>query len=273
MATIPDGAWAKCDECSSIIYRKDLLKSHMLCPSCGKHFRLEASLRLDLIMDKDTFSQYDRDMDSKNVLNFPQYSEKINKLQKQTGLNSAVITGQGMIGGQQTVIAVMDCRFLMGSMGQAVGEKITRAIERATDKGLPIIIFTASGGARMQEGIFSLMQMSKTSAALARHNEKGLLYISVITDPTTGGVSASFAMLGDIILAEPGALIGFAGRRVIEQTIGEKLPDDFQTAEFLLEHGFIDRIVSRNSLKDTLSKILTLHDYKQFRENDSYVSI
>lgn len=259
-ASIPDGAWMKCDHCKQTLYREDIEKNDHICPKCQKHYRMDAPTRLRLMIDEGTFTEFDEELVSTNVLDFPGYEAKLTKQREKTELEAAVVTGQGKIGGQETVIAVMDSRFMMGSMGQAVGEKITRAIEKATEASLPMIIFTASGGARMQEGIFSLMQMSKTSAALKRHSDAGLLYISVITDPTTGGVTASYAMLGDIILSEPGALIGFAGRRVIEQTIGQKLPSDFQTAEFLLEHGFIDRIVSRDSLKETIANILSLHD-------------
>lgn len=198
-------------------------------------------------------------MKTLNPLDFPEYSEKIKSSQEASELNEAVVTGIGKIYGKDAVIGIMDSKFMMGSMGSVVGEKLTRAIERATKERLPVIIFTASGGARMQEGMFSLMQMAKTSAAIARHNEEGLLYIAVLTDPTTGGVTASFAMLGDIILSEPQVLIGFAGRRVIEQTIKQKLPEGFQSAEFLLEHGFIDKIVNRNELKKTLYRILDIH--------------
>lgn len=258
-ASIPEGAWMKCQSCQTILYKKDVEENSYLCPSCKKHYRMDAPTRLSFLVDEGTFMEMDENLKSSNVLEFPGYSDKLYAQRGKTELESAVVTGEGRIGGRKTMIAVMDSRFMMGSMGQAVGEKITRAIEKATKEQCPIIICTASGGARMQEGIFSLMQMSKTSAALKRHNDAGLLYISVITDPTTGGVTASYAMLGDIILAEPGALIGFAGRRVIEQTIGQKLPQDFQTAEFLLEHGFIDSIVSRESLKETLANILALH--------------
>nr|WP_105618770.1 acetyl-CoA carboxylase, carboxyltransferase subunit beta [Vallitalea okinawensis] len=269
--SIPEGAWLKCDSCKNTLYKKDMDENQKVCPHCQKHYRLDAYGRLQLILDDDTFKEFDKELESENVLSFPNYSEKVNVLQQKTSLRSAVVTGEGLINGYPAVIAVMDSRFMMGSMGQAVGEKITRAIEKATKKGLPILIFTASGGARMQEGIFSLMQMAKTSAALAKHHDAGLLYISVITDPTTGGVTASFAMLGDIIIAEPGALIGFAGRRVIEQTIGEKLPEDFQTAEFLMEHGFVDAIVPRKEMKETLAKIMLMHGVEQVvKENEYY---
>ncbi|KRQ87873.1 Acetyl-coenzyme A carboxylase carboxyl transferase subunit beta [Caloramator mitchellensis] len=257
--SIPDGLWTKCDGCGKIILKSDLENNLMKCPNCSKYFRIAARQRIDLVIDNNTFKEYDRDMMSLNPLDYPEYEIKLKKLNKETGLNEAVVTGEGLINGEKCVIAAMDSNFLMGSMGSVVGEKITRAIERATEQKIPVIIFTASGGARMQEGIFSLMQMAKTSAAIKRHSDEGLLYVSVLTDPTTGGVTASFAMLGDIILAEPGALIGFAGPRVIEQTIKQKLPEGFQRAEFLLEHGFLDAIVKREELKKTLYQILLMH--------------
>lgn len=255
--------FCKCPGCSQLQYVQDVTEGLSVCPSCGYHFRLGAPERLSVTMDPDSFEEWDAEVASVNVLDFPGYSEKLEMLRKKTGMLSAVQTGVGTIGGYKTAIAVMDSRFMMGSMGQAVGEKITRAIERATKEKLPIIIFTASGGARMQEGILSLMQMAKTSAALKRHDEAGQLYITVLTDPTTGGVTASFAMLGDIILAEPKALIGFAGRRVIEQTIKEKIPKEFQTAEFQLEHGFVDEIVPRSQMRETLRTLLMLHGAEQ----------
>lgn len=257
--SVPSGKWVKCTHCSEIIYRDALNKSDYVCTSCGQHFRMNSSIRIGQIIDQGTFEELDAHCKTENVLDFPGYSEKIIDLQKKTGLEEGVVTGEGDIHGIRTVIAVMDSRFMMGSMGQVVGEKITRAVEHATHKRLPLIIFTASGGARMQEGIVSLMQMAKTSSALARHGEEGLFYMTVLTDPTTGGVTASFAMLGDIILAEPGTLIGFAGARVIEQTIKQKLPDGFQRAEFLLEHGYIDKIVKRSEMKDTLHQLLSYH--------------
>lgn len=256
---VPDGMLVRCAKCGNTIYRGDLINNLKVCYSCGGHFRLTARERIKQTIDEGTFKELFSDMVSDNPLDFPDYNEKVNKIQRATSMKEAVITGTGKIDGNNVVICVMDSNFLMGSMGSVVGEKITRAIELATNKELPIIIFTCSGGARMQEGIFSLMQMAKTSAALSYHNDKGLLYISVLTDPTTGGVTASFAMLGDIILAEPNALIGFAGRRVIEQTIKEKLPEDFQTAEFLLEKGYVDRVVHRKDMKNTLSTIIKLH--------------
>jgi len=256
---IPNGLWLKCEKCSAIIYTKDHSKNHRVCPNCGYHYRLSARERIELIMDTGTFVEINADLMTLNPLEFEGYEQKLAADREKTGLKEAVVTGYGKIHGYDAVIAVMDSSFIMGSMGSVVGEKITRAFEYATSKKLPIIIFIASGGARMQEGMFSLMQMAKTSAAVARHDQAGGLYISVLTDPTTGGVTASFAMLGDIILAEHDALIGFAGKRVGEQTIRQKLPDGFQKAEFLLEHGFIDKIVPRNNLKLTLSRLLRLH--------------
>lgn len=254
--SIPDGAWIKCEHCKDILFHEDVSNNFYCCPKCNKHFRIGAGKRIHMLIDGGSFVEWDKNRSPKNVLEFPNYEEKILNLQRKTGLREAVVTGEGTINGAATAIACMDSSFLMGSMGQVVGEKITRAVEKATEKKLPIIICSTSGGARMQEGIVSLMQMAKTSAALKRHGDAGLLYISVLTDPTTGGVTASFAMLGDIILAEPGALIGFAGPRVIQQTIGQKLPDGFQRAEFLLEKGFVDRIVERKTMKDELGKLL-----------------
>ncbi|MFD3155429.1 acetyl-CoA carboxylase, carboxyltransferase subunit beta [Haloimpatiens sp. FM7330] len=256
---IPGGMWIKCSGCGSILYKKDVEENLKVCPNCNYYFRLSARQRIKLIVDEGTFIEFDKDMQSKNILNFEQYDEKLKNQKEKSKQNEAVITGMCRVNGYKTVIAIMDSNFMMGSMGSVVGEKITRAIEKATEEKLPIIIFTTSGGARMQEGMFSLMQMAKTSAAIARHNEKGLLYITVLTDPTTGGVTASFAMLGDIILAEPNALIGFAGKRVIEQTIKQSLPLGFQRAEFLLEKGFIDKIVERNKIKSVLGEILRIH--------------
>lgn len=234
-------------------------KSQSGSKNVNKQPRIGARSRIDMLIDKDTFKEYDADLKADNPLNFPNYPEKVTAAVQKSEENEAVITGEGKISENNCVICVMDPNFMMGSMGCVVGEKITRAIETAIEKRFPVIIFSASGGARMQEGILSLMQMAKTSAALGRLSEEGLLYISVLTDPTTGGVTASFAMLGDIILAEPGALIGFAGPRVIEQTIRQKLPEGFQRAELLKEKGFIDKIVSRKDMKTTLSKILKMH--------------
>lgn len=253
------GKWVKCDACKEILYKEEVHKNYSVCPNCGKHFRLSARRRISQIIDEGTFVEINKDMETRNPLNFEGYSKKIEALQEKTHIKEAVTTGFGEINGEKVTIAVMDGNFMMGSMGSVVGEKITFAIEQAIENKLPFIMFCVSGGARMQEGIISLMQMAKTSAALAKLDEAGLLYISVLTDPTTGGVTASFASLGDIILAEPNALIGFAGPRVIEQTIKQKLPEGFQKSEFLLEHGFIDKIVERKDMKDTLYKILKLH--------------
>ncbi len=255
-AQIPDGLFEKCDKCNEIVYMDDVIENYYICPNCGSYFRISPRIRLSMILDKGSFIEWNQDLPFSDPLNFPGYRGKVDRTKTVTGLDEAVVTGEGRIDDRLVAIGVMASNFLMGSMGEVVGEKITRMIEEATKRGLPVILFCCSGGARMQEGIVSLMQMAKTSQALKRHDEAGLLYISVLTDPTTGGVMASFAMLGDIILAEPGALIGFAGPRVIEQTIGQKLPEGFQRAEFLLEHGFIDKIVKRNRLRQTISMIL-----------------
>ena len=253
---VPVGKWVKCDGCKEIIY-KDVLKNTLnICPNCGHYFRMHINRRLEQIVDEGTYQRFDLNIDTNNPLEMEDYEKKLKTLREKTGLEEAVACGTGKINGEETVICIMDSGFLMGSMGVVVGEKITYAIEQAIQKKLPLIIFSVSGGARMQEGIMSLMQMAKTTAALTKLDEAGLLYISVLTDPTYGGVTASFASLGDIVLAEPKAMIGFAGPRVIEQTIGEALPEGFQTAEFLLEHGFIDKIVERKDLKDTLSKLI-----------------
>ena len=250
LPNIPDGKWVNCDKCKKIIYKEDLQNNYNVCNNCGYHFKISAPDRINQIFDKESEA---------NPLDFEGYEDKLRENRKKSKLDDAVVTGIGDINGIKVCAAIMDSNFMMGSMGSVVGEKITLLIEYATKERLPIIIFTASGGARMQEGIFSLMQMAKTSAAIARHNEAGLLYITVITNPTTGGVTASFAMQGDIIIGEPNAVIGFAGRRVIENTINEKLPDNFQSTEFTLEKGFIDSIVQRKDMKDYLSKILSLH--------------
>lgn len=259
---VPDGTWVKCDKCGKILYKKYLTDNLNVCSNCNHYFRLGAFERIAMICDEDSFNEFGKDIETEVGLDFPNYKEKLDKSMKKSKLKEGVITGEGRINGINSIIAVMDSNFMMGSMGTVVGEKITQAVERAIKKELPLIIFTASGGARMQEGILSLMQMAKVSSAIARLNEAGLLYVTVLTDPTTGGVTASFAMLGDIIISEPGALIGFAGRRVIEGTIKQSLPDNFQTAEFLLENGFIDKIVKRSELKSTIGDILMLHGYK-----------
>ncbi len=261
---IPDG-FIKCPSCSAVIDKKDL-GALKICPKCAKLFRMNAKDRVKAIADKGSFDEFDINMESVNPLNFPDYEVKIKSLQEKTGLKDAVKTGRCTIGGRPCVLGVMDSGFMMGSLGSVVGEKLTRAFEYATENKLPVIIFTCSGGARMQEGIVSLMQMAKVSAAAAKHSDAGLLYVTVLTDPTTGGVTASYAMLGDIILSEPKTLIGFAGRRVIEGTIKQKLPDDFQTSEFLLEHGFIDAIVDRENLPDVLANILKLHNVEKAGE-------
>lgn len=249
---IPEGLWTKCRKCEQIIYQKELEENFRVCPKCGYYFRLNPVERIQQLIDEDTFKEFDAELTPCDPLGFPDYSRKISA----STLKDAIVTGEGRINGNDTVFAVMNFEFMGGSMGSVVGEKIVRAIERAGKKKLPIIIVSASGGARMQEGILSLMQMAKTSAALARLGELKLPYISVVTDPTTGGVAASFSMLGDIIIAEPKALVGFAGPRVIEQTIRQQLPEGFQLSEFLMQHGMVDMVVDRSDLKDTLGKLL-----------------
>ena len=256
---IPVGKWVKCSKCKEILYKEDLHKNFSICPNCGNHFRLSSRRRIDQIIDKGTFEEFSMDFISSNPLGMEDYVKKLEVLREKTGLDEAVKCGTGKINSEEVVICVMDSNFMMGSMGKVVGERITYSIEKAIELHLPIIIFCASGGARMQEGIVSLMQTAKTSAAVQKLNKAGNLYISVLTDPTYGGVTASFASLGDIILAEPGAMIGFAGPRVIKQTIGEELPEGFQTAEFLLEHGFIDKVVNRKNMKEILYKLLVLN--------------
>ena len=256
---IPVGKWIKCDNCKEILYKEAVRDNLSICPNCGHYFRMHIGKRLNLIIDDGTYKRFDINIDTTNPLQLEDYPRKLKSLREKTGLEEAVSCGTGNINGEKVVICIMDSAFLMGSMGIVVGEKITYSIEQAVQKRLPLIIFSTSGGARMQEGIISLMQMAKTTAALTKLHEAGLLYISVLTDPTYGGVTASFASLGDIILAEPKAMIGFAGQRVIEQTIGESLPEGFQTAEFLLEHGFIDKIVERKDLKETIYKLIKFH--------------
>ena len=256
---IPEGVWVKCFNCNEILYNKELDKNFKVCQKCGFHFRLNSQERLKMTLDEGSFRELDNGVLPVNPFDLPDYENKLAQARKNTGLNEAVVTGEGTIEGLPVMVAVMDAYFMMASMGTVVGEKITRAIEAALAAKKPLIIFSASGGARMQEGILSLMQMAKTVAALTRLAEAGILYITILTDPTTGGVSASFAAVGDIIIAEPGALIGFAGPRVIEQTIRQKLPDGFQRAEFLKQHGFVDIIVPRSQMKPTLARLLDLH--------------
>lgn len=257
--SIPDNLMFKCPRCNKVEFMDAFLLDNKVCPNCGYHARLTAPERLELTADNYTFAEYDKHMKSLNPIGFDGYTEKVYHLRRQTGLRDAILTGECTIMGSPCCIGVMDTRFMMGSMGSVVGEKVTRLFEQAADKNLPVVLFTASGGARMQEGIVSLMQMAKTSGAVGRHSRKGLLYLTVLTDPTTGGVTASFASLGDIIIAEPKVLIGFAGRRVIEGTIKQRLPDDFQSAEFCLEHGFADMIVERSALRKTIGQLLKLH--------------
>ena len=256
---VPAGIMTKCPKCKKIMYTKELDENLNVCFNCDHHISLSAYKRIEAISDEGTFNEFDKGMTSANPLDFPGYIEKIEKDQKKTDLNEAVFTGTAKLEGIEYGVAVMDARFRMGSMGSVVGEKICRIIDYCTEHRLPFILFSASGGARMQEGIISLMQMGKTSVSLKKHSDAGLLYISYITNPTTGGVSASFASVGDINLSEPKALIGFAGRRVIEQTINEKLPEDFQTSEFLLEHGQLDKVIHRKDMRTTLANILNLH--------------
>jgi acetyl-CoA carboxylase carboxyl transferase subunit beta len=263
---IPEGIMNKCANCRTIMFSKELDKSLKVCTACGFHMALTAAERINLMLDENSFMEWNEELVSVDPLDFPDYAVKLKKARESTDLSDAVVTGEGTMGGLPVVVGVMDTRFMMSSMGSVVGEKITRAVERAIDKQCPVILFTAGGGARMQEGVLSLMQMAKTSSALARLHEKGGLYIAVLTNPTTGGTAASFAMLGDYNLAEPGAQIGLAGRRVIEQTIRQKLPDDFQTSEFLEKHGQLDKVVHRKDLRDTLITILDIHSDRSSKE-------
>lgn len=260
--TIPENIMFRCPRCRTAMFEDDYIRNNKVCTSCNYHGRLSARERIRITADKGSFKEFDSDMISKNPIEFPGYEKKQETLREQTGINDAVITGECRIRKIRVVIAVMDASFMMASMGSVVGEKITRAIEYATENKLPFIAFTASGGARMQEGMVSLMQMAKTSGAVARHSEAGQLYITVLTDPTTGGVTASFASLGDIIIAEPKVLVGFAGRRVIEGTIKQRLPDDFQLAEFQLEKGFVDMIAERKKMRSVLSHLMILNNYR-----------
>ncbi|THE14742.1 acetyl-CoA carboxylase carboxyltransferase subunit beta [Bacillus timonensis] len=256
---VPEGIMSKCPNCKKIMYTKELMKNDKVCMNCGYHYQMTAYERVESLLDENSFVEFDHDMVSENPLGFPDYLEKLKKDQVKTGINEAVVTGEGTIDGNRVILAIMDSSFRMGSMGSVVGEKITRAIEKAMEEKVPFLIYTASGGARMQEGVLSLMQMAKTSSALKLFSDQGGLIISIMTHPTTGGVSASFASLGDFNFAEPGALIGFAGRRIIEQTIREELPEDFQTAEFLLKHGQLDAVIHRHELKNTLANIVDIH--------------
>lgn len=255
---VPDELFSKCPGCKHTIYQKDL-GSERICPHCGYTFRISAQERLALTIDMGTFLEMFKGIETQDPLNFPGYRKKLTLMREKTGLDEAVVTGTALIKGEKVALGIMDSNFIMASMGTVVGEKITRLFEYATAEKLPVVLFTASGGARMQEGIMSLMQMAKISAAVKRHSNAGLFYLTILTDPTTGGVTASFAMEGDIILAEPQSLVGFAGRRVIENTVREDLPEDFQKAEFLLEHGFVDAIVKRRELPDTIVRLVRLH--------------
>jgi len=256
---IPDGLFIKCDSCNEYIIQDDLKRNLYACPKCRFHFRLSARDRIDITCDKDSFIELFKDVKTANPLDFPEYENKIKKYQKDTNEIDAFICGVGKIGNEDIAIGILDSFFMMGSMGSVVGEKVTRLVEYSTVNKLPLVIFSASGGARMQEGIFSLMQMAKTSGSIKYHSEAGLLFVSVLTNPTTGGVAASFASLGDIIIAEKGALIGFAGKRVIEQTIRQELPEGFQSADFQLEKGFVDMVIDRQDLKEMLKKLLRMH--------------
>lgn len=257
LISVPDGMYEKCPQCDYLIQLEDLQESMWVCKNCAHHFRIHCASRMRLMFD--SFKVFHHRMSTLDPLNFPDYMDKVEQIKEYSGVYDAVVCGEARIGDQEFITVIMDPHFMMGSMGSVVGEKITRAFERATKQKKPIVIFTASGGARMQEGIISLMQMAKTSGAIAKFNEKKGLYISVLTDPTTGGVTASFAMLADIVIAEPGALIAFAGPRVIKQTIQADLPEGFQSAEFLLDKGFIDKIVNRKDLKSTLNMLLEMH--------------
>lgn len=265
---VPDEMWTKCPECGTLLLTTDIEENLQVCSKCNHHFRLGARKRIEIIADKDSFVEMDSEFMSTNIIDFPGYDEKLEKGREKSGENESVICGECLIRGIKTVIISMNAEFMMGSMGTVTGDKITRAFEYATEKGLPVVAFTVSGGARMQEGILSLMQMAKTSGAVKQHSDAGLLYITVLTDPTSGGVTASFAMEGDIILAEPKALIAFAGPRVIEQTIRQKLPRDFQTAEFLQAKGFVDKVVDRRYLKDTIGHLLKIHNYEEVEPDE-----
>ncbi len=256
---VPEGLWLRCKGCSKMIFKKVLEERLRVCPECSLHYRVDARTRIQQLTDVDTFEEFNEDLVSTDPLNWKDtrsYRDRLADAHRKTGLQEAVITGRGFIKGRRVILVALDPFFVMGSMGAVVGEKVTAAIERATDQSLPLLVVACSGGARMQEGLVSLMQMAKTSAAVARHDDQGGLYITVMTDPTTAGVAASFAFLGDVILAEPKAMIGFAGPRVIWNTVKAELPDGFQTAEFMLEHGFVDRIVERSSLRSEIARII-----------------
>jgi acetyl-CoA carboxylase carboxyl transferase subunit beta len=258
-ADIPGDMFEKCPGCARVVFGEDLAENQHVCVYCGHHFRLPARRRIELTADPNSFFEFNAGLVGANPLEYPGYEEKLDELRKKTGLSEAIVTGECTIGGNPCVLAAMDGFYMMGSMGAAVGEKFTRAVEVAIEKKLPLVAFTVSGGARMQEGLISLMQMAKTSAVLAKMDEAGLLYVVVLTDATTGGVTASFAMLGDVTLAEPNAIIGFAGKRVIEQTVKQTLPEGFQRTEFLFKKGFVDMIVERKNIREALTKILKLH--------------
>jgi len=268
--TIKPDCLAKCPKCQAMVFVDDLKGKFKICPACGKYLKMSSKERLDTIVDEGSFVEYFREINTKDPLKFPDYRDKQESMRRKSGLDEAIVTGTASIDGMMVVIGVMDTNYMMGSMGSVVGEKITKSVELAIKKSLPLIIFSASGGARMQEGMFSLMQMAKTSQAIAKLKEKGLLYISVMTDPTTGGVSASFASLGDIIIGEKGALIGFAGPRVIKQVTGTDLPEGFQRSEFLLAHGMLDMVVARENMREVLIDILSihLHDNRQMGGGD-----
>ena len=258
---VPEEMWTRCPKCNTMLLTTDMEENLNVCTGCNHHFRMSAAQRVELLADEGSFCEHDASLAGGNILDFPGYDQKLEKARKNA--KESVICGECLMGGVRTVLCVMDADFMMGSMGTATGEKITRAFELATERRLPVVAVTVSGGARMQEGILSLMQMAKTSGAVKRHSDAGLLYITVLTDPTTGGVTASFAMEGDIILAEPDTLVAFAGPRVIEQTMRQKLRKDFQTSEFALQKGFIDAVVNRQSLKPTLIKLLKLHGCRE----------
>ncbi len=258
---IPEEMWMKCPKCNTLLLTTDLEENLNVCTHCGHHFRMESKQRLALLADTDTFTEHDSDLTGSNILDFPGYDQKLEKARQKS--KESVLCGECLMGGIKAVLCVMEADFMMGSMGTVTGEKITRAFEYATENKLPVVVCSVSGGARMQEGILSLMQMAKTSGAVKRHSDAGQLYITILTDPTTGGVTASFAMEGDIILAEPNTLVAFAGPRVIEQTMRQKLPRDFQTSEFVLQKGFIDAVVTRDKMKDTVVRLLKMHGYRE----------